>query len=90
MDQVDAYTILAREIEQYRRLGYHDLAEFAERPAIETPVRVGPHELTLWIRVRRLSRPPGALRIDGTVFGPRQNWWRSERLDESIIVQQPQ
>ncbi|HUG89563.1 MAG TPA: hypothetical protein VML55_01935 [Planctomycetaceae bacterium] len=85
MDQVEAYAALVHEMEQYRRLPYDELWQLAGDPPAATKVRAGPQELTLEVRVRRLSGPCDALRIEGTAYGP--NWWKLERLDESITVQ---
>ena len=84
MDRDRAYSVLARELERFRRLSRPDLVQCISGPAIERTEWDGAEPLTIEIRVEWADRGEGAIRIRATSNGP--SCWRLERLEETVLV----
>ena len=87
LDRDRAYSVLARELERFRRLPRPDLVRFISGPAIERTEWDGAEPLTIEIRVDWADEEAGAIRIRATSNGP--SCWRLERLEESVVVRPP-
>ena len=82
MDRDDANREILRLIEHHRALPFADLLALADQPTVESEVAAPQGITTFTVDVRRSS--DDAVRIDVSAFG--NNWWKLERIDESIIV----
>jgi hypothetical protein len=82
-----AYSVLAQELERFRRLPREDLIQCISGPTIEQTKWDGAEPLTIEIRVEWADTMEGAIRIRATSNGP--SWWRLERLEETVLVHPP-
>jgi hypothetical protein len=87
LDRDRAYSVLARELERFRRLPRPDLVRCISGPAIERTEWDGAEPLTIEIRIEWADEEAGAIRIRATSNGP--SCWRLERLEESVVVRPP-
>jgi hypothetical protein len=88
MDRGKAYSVLARELERFRRLPRPDLVRCIGGPIIERTEWDGAEPLTIEIRVEWADVEAGAIRIRSTSNGP--SCWRLERLEETVLVHPPE
>jgi hypothetical protein len=84
LDQHEAYSVLAQELERFRRLPRPDLVRCISGPAIERTEWVGAEPLTIEIQVEWADEDAGVIRIRATSNGP--SCWRLERLEETVLV----
>jgi hypothetical protein len=82
-----AYSILARELEHFRRFPRPDLIRYIGGPAIERTEWIGPEPMIIEIRVEWADAEVGVIRIQATLNGP--SCWRLDRLEEAILVRPP-
>ena len=82
MDRDAANLEITRLIERYRTMRREELDDVANSGTIETTIMVKGELITLNVNVRR--RSAGSYRIDVSAFG--NNWWRHERIDETLTV----
>lgn len=87
MKRDKAYSILAEELERFRRLPRPDLVRCISGPAIERTECDGAEPLTIEIRVEWADEEAGAIRIRATSNGPSS--WRPERLEEVVLLRPP-
>ncbi len=87
MKRDKAYSILAEELERFRRLPRPDLVRCISGPAIERTEWDGAEPLTIEIRVEWADEEAGAIRIRATSNGPSS--WRLERLEEVVLLRPP-
>ena len=87
MDREKAYSVLARELERFRRLPRPELVRCISGPAIERTEWVGAEPLTIEPRVDWADEGAGVIRIRATLNGA--SCWRLERLEESVLVRAP-
>jgi hypothetical protein len=87
LDRDQAYSLLAQELERFRRLPREDLIRRINGPTVETTVWDRAEPLTIEIRVEWADTKPGAIRIRATSNGP--SCWRLERLEEAVLVHPP-
>ena len=89
-EQVDrhaAYALLAAELNRWRGQPYETLARHVgAEPSVVSAVAAG-EPISVEVRVRLQNASTDALRIEATAYGP--NWWKLERMDESITVSPP-
>ena len=71
-----------RLTERYRGMQDEELDDAANLGTIETTIMAKGELITLNVNVRR--RSAGSYRIDVSAFG--NNWWRHERIDETVTV----
>ena len=84
MNRGDAYIVLSRELDTRRELGYHALVTEVGQPARQRLVRIGDEDVVVETSVQWADAKKHAIRISASAAGP--NWWKLERLDESILV----
>jgi hypothetical protein len=87
LDRDKAYSMLARELERFRRFPRPDLVRCIGSPAIERTEWVGAEPLTVEIRVEWADEDAGVIPIRATSNGP--SCWRLERLEETVLVRPP-
>ncbi|MDR3620865.1 MAG: hypothetical protein P4L85_16050 [Paludisphaera borealis] len=87
MDRIQAYSVLAQELERFRRLPYEELVRRIDSPTTEKTVRDEAGPLVIEVRVEWADAKEGPVRIRAIADGP--SWWRLERLEESILVSPP-
>jgi hypothetical protein len=87
LDRDKAYSILARELERFRRLPRSDLVRCIGGPPIERTEWDGAEPLAIEIRVEWADFETGAIRIWAASNGP--SCWRLERLEEAVLVHPP-
>ena len=85
MDRDAANREIMRLLEQYRSLPYSELLAMTDRDAIETDIAAPDGLVTFYVDVRRAS--PDSVRLNVSAFG--NNWWKCERIDESLVVSRP-
>jgi hypothetical protein len=83
MNRDDANRELNRLIAHYRVLPFDELLALADQPPIETESPAPDGLVTFVVDFRHVS--PDSVRVDASAFG--NNWFKLERLDESIVVQ---
>jgi hypothetical protein len=84
LDREKAYSVLARELERFRRLPRPELVRCISGPAIERTEWDGAEPLTIEIRVEWADEKAGTIRIRAASNGP--SCWRLERLEEAVLV----
>lgn len=82
MNRGDAYREIQRLIEHYRELPFTGLIALADQPAIESEIAATQGITTFTVDVRRNS--DNTVRVKVSAVG--NNWWKFERIDESVIV----
>jgi len=82
MDRDAANREVMRLIEHHRSLPFPDLLALADQPAIESQIAAPVGITTFTVGVRRKS--VDSVHIDVSALG--NNWWKLERIDESIVV----
>ena len=82
MNRDDANRELNRLVAHYRALPFDELLVLADQPAIETETSAADGLTTFVVDVRHSAQD--SVRIDVSAFG--NNWFKLERLDESIVV----
>ncbi len=85
MDHDAANREIMRLLEHYRSLPYSELLALTDRDAIETDVPAPDGLVTFYVDVRLAS--PDSVRVNVSAFG--NNWWKCERIDESLVVSRP-
>lgn len=88
MDSVDAYKVLASELEAYRALGYNELSELVGQHFSHRPVSNASIEFEVTIYVYRLDCPPQHILVAGTV-GITQWGGPHCRADAQFVVPPP-
>ena len=82
MDRDAANREISRLIDHYRSLPYSQLLAVADGDAIESQINSMGELITLSVGIRRSSN--NSVRINVSAFG--NNWWKHERIDESVLV----
>ena len=82
MDRDAAYLEMVRSLEHYRSLPYTELVASTDEGPIESQISAGGETITVSVDVRPCS--DDSVRIDVSAFG--NNWWKTERIDESAVV----
>lgn len=82
MDRDTANLEVIRLVERFRAMRREELDDAANLGTIETTIMAKGEPITLSVDVRR--RSAGSYRIDVSAFG--NNWWRHERVDETVTV----
>ena len=82
MDRDDANREILRLIEHHRAMPFADLLALSDQPAIESEIASPQGVTTFTVDVRRKS--DDSVRINVSAFG--DNWWKLQRIDESIVV----
>ena len=82
MDRDDANREILRLIEHHQSLPFADLLALADQPAIESEIAAPEGITTFIVDVRRNS--DDSVLVDVSAFG--NNWWKLERIDESVVV----
>jgi hypothetical protein len=88
MDRVEAYAKLTAELERWRRLPYGDLVSLIGASPSVASVPVGSEIIDVEVRIMWVEAKPSSIRIEAVANGP--SCWRLERLEEAIIVSEPQ
>jgi len=82
MDRDAAIRGIMRLIEEFRAKPYPELLALTDEEAIESQITAHGDLITLLVGVFRCGKD--SVRIDVSAFG--NNWWKCERLDESVVV----
>ena len=82
MDRDTAYVEVVRLLERYRSMPFTELLSLADEKATEIQVTADAEVITLSVDVRHSS--DGAVQINVSALG--NNWWKTDRLDESVRV----
>ena len=82
MNRDDAHREINRLIAHYRTLSFDELLALAEQPVKETETPAPEGLVTFVVDVRQSSQ--NSIRVNVSAFG--NNWFKLERLDESVVV----
>ena len=85
MDRDVAHREVSRLIQEYRSRPYVSLLELADGEVLETDIMARGELITLSVDVRHA--PDNAVRIHVSAYG--SNWWKQDRVDESVLVPAP-
>ena len=83
MDRDRAHREVLRLIAEYRDMPFATLLELANGPLLETDYVSSGDLVTLTVDIRSAS--DDAVRIYVSAYG--NNWWKFERVEESILIQ---
>ena len=87
MNRNDAYTILAAELESWKRQGYATLVKRVGQPTTNKSVGAGQEEISIRVQVKWADAGKGTVRVEATADGPSS--FRLERLQESVTISPP-
>jgi hypothetical protein len=82
MDRDVAYREIGRLIEHFRTLPAHEVSRLSELGSTESEVISHNERITFYTHIRKVS--DNEYLLDITAFG--NNWWRHERMDESVVI----
>jgi hypothetical protein len=87
MNNVEAYKLLAAELESWRRRPFAELRACIAAAPVATEFQVGPERLTIEIRAFWADETRRTIEIVATAYGP--STYRLERLEERVTVDPP-
>ena len=82
MNRDDANREVNRLVNHYRALPFDELLALADQPPIETESSAPDGSVTFFVEVRNITQ--NSIRVNVSAFG--NNWFKLERLDESVVV----
>ena len=86
MNKADCYRVLCEELRSIRGRGFEALLSEVGK-TVRRVVRIGQEDIDVEISIRLHDSRRDIIRVDAVAAGP--NWWKTERLEESIFVQRP-
>jgi hypothetical protein len=87
MNRMDAYAMLAVELESWRRIRYADLAALIGKQPIATTAMSGSELIDIEVSIHWTNEKQRAIRIHAIAYGP--SCWTLERFEEAIVVRAP-
>jgi hypothetical protein len=87
MDALQAYSLIAAELEAWRSRSYDELVACVGAKPEPVVTEVGADFVTTEVRFSWADKKLGSIRIETTVYGPSS--WRLERWSETAIVKPP-
>jgi hypothetical protein len=87
MDRAAVYSVLAVELEGWRRLPYDELRSRVDDPPQVRTVTLGSEVIDVEVRLYWADQRRGSIRVEAVANGP--SCWRLERLMEAITLTAP-
>lgn len=85
MDRIAANREVTRLIEYYRSLPASELLKASEGPPIQGRITAEGEVITTEVSIRLTDE--GRIVLTATAYGA--NWWKTERIEETVIIGLP-
>lgn len=86
MNRDAVYREITSLIQQLGTLPFAELLELADEPTIDSDLDVVDDHVTCCLKVFRLTSD--SVKIEVSAFS--DDWWKLQRIDESVVVHRPQ